>query len=1129
MRSVSVFAFLVASALVLVSWNISAIELGFLRQWFPGLFVLLALVLIFVGVSLSRRQRVSSQGAPAANVYQLIAQSAQVALVFDSDCRFLLASDGAKKLLKLSDETQLGEKYSPFAMPDATLNADVCPLHQALVLGRSINAVPATIWPEKSVAMPVTCSISAFQEADVERWLLVIRPETSVDENTKNDKDASGEFSLREDALGTIRDLLRDITENNLEEGDRKDSFFFRVLEKFILATDSEYGFVGRVCREAGAPPFLKTLAITDIAWDEASRKAYQGEGMVFSNLDTLFGQVITSEQTVISNTPASDERAGGIPAGHPALNSFLGIPLMVSGCVIGMVGLANRTSGYDMSLVSKLQVFIDIAAQLTHFYSLQTEYTELRDRYQSLYDSGPVMYVITESRNGEAFIADCNEYFCIKLQFERSALLGRPLRELYDQESQELLGDEYAQACEKGILDVDRTLVAQDGSKIRTKLFAVPYSFGQLHGTRAGYLDMTAQKNAEIETSQATQAIFELLDTLELALMVVDQRGKLVSRNQGAIKLFGSPLEVIMALASTSASVNQMFQDAIKKGTSSSSVFELKDSAGVMKDVSVSVWPIANATKEVKRVLFVGQRLSRVMKAEINNAAIALEYKWFVENANAPIFGVDLDGRINEWNQMAELLTGFKKIEIVGRKVALQLADGDERSSFQKMLTEALQGQRPPALEVDFHNQSDKQLRLLLNTTSRVDSLGNVVGALVFGQDVTQMRENERRLSEAQRLEALGQLTGGIAHDFNNLLTIIQGNLGIIRSLSSSLPEDVEISLADSESAALDGQNLTKQLLGFAKRRPSGTEMIELDLAIESALGMFARSLPGKVSTAFRSATSKIAVNVDSAMLESSLLNLFINSRDASAGAVSIEIDTYLTVLLEGESLDLEAGRYAMIAVTDRGQGIDESILNKVCEPFFSTKGFDNGSGLGLSMVHDFVMQSKGRLEIDSVVGKGTTVTIALPVAEASAGNELAGTTGSKSPRYRKILVVDDEERVRRMAGRLLYSFGFEVVESENADDALRALSMNSDIDMVLTDIVMPGSINGRELANRIAAEYPQIRVLLATGFDDSNIDLASMDWPILPKPYTAEELEKAIASVVRSQNVEGVTNRGR
>ncbi|NQV66399.1 MAG: GAF domain-containing protein [SAR86 cluster bacterium] len=379
--------------------------------------LLLGLTLIFIRMIISLRQRLSSQAVFSICVNRLIAQSAQVALVYDSKGKLLLSSDGAKQILKLSGQTPLGEMYSPFAMPDSPLSPDGCALRKAIKAGRSIEAARATIWPEKTVGRPATFSLSSFQAGDVERWLLVLQPETLGYESIENTEETSEQSSLIPDAFEISRDLIEDISQINFEDSTNTTPVFEKVLERFLLASDSEYGFIGRVSREAGAPPFLTTLAITDISWDIASREVYQTTGMVFSNLDTLFGQVITSEQVVVSNSPASDERAAGVPPGHPALNSFLGIPLIVGGSMIGMVGLANRKGGYDTSLSDSLQIFIDLAAQLTHFFSLQIVYKELGKKYQNLFDEGPVMYVITESRGGEPFIADCNQYFCDKLQ----------------------------------------------------------------------------------------------------------------------------------------------------------------------------------------------------------------------------------------------------------------------------------------------------------------------------------------------------------------------------------------------------------------------------------------------------------------------------------------------------------------------------------------------------------------------------------------------------------------------------------------------------------------------------------------------------------------------------------------
>jgi PAS domain S-box-containing protein len=378
-----------------------------------------------------------------------------------------------------------------------------------------------------------------------------------------------------------------------------------------------------------------------------------------------------------------------------------------------------------------------------------------------------------------------------------------------------------------------------------------------------------------------------------------------------------------------------------------------------------------------------------------------------------------------------------------------------------------------------------------------------------IFGSclDMTERHRIEQQLFQAQKMEAVGQLTGGIAHDFNNMLTVVIGNLdSLARALRGTGRNFGRAEMA--LTGALSCAELTRRLLAFARRQPLQSSAVNLSQMCRNVAKLLGRTLGERIRIDIKCEPSLWNVLVDSAQVESSLINLAVNARDAMTEGGTLTLET-ANVTSHGQDADIPAGDFVLMCVTDTGVGMTAEVLERAVEPFFTTKNLGHGTGLGLSMVYGFVKQSGGHVKIESAPNRGTRVKLYLPRTEAVAqptdvasepeGAELSG-------RDRKILLVEDDAGVRAVTAAMLKELQFTVVEADNGTQALDIVDRQPDIDLLFTDIVMPG-MNGFELGRLARERRPQLPVLYATGYAAS-YTAPEKGADVLAKPYRETDL---------------------
>ncbi|PWC36234.1 cache domain-containing protein [Azospirillum sp. TSO35-2] len=503
----------------------------------------------------------------------------------------------------------------------------------------------------------------------------------------------------------------------------------------------------------------------------------------------------------------------------------------------------------------------------------------------------------------------------------------------------------------------------------------------------------------------------------------------------------------------------------------------------------------------------------SRVRERTAALAEVETRQRVILDAIPASIAGLDRDGRLTFANLRWAELVGRDKAAVIGRDLA-GIVGRRAMEALRPHLDRCLAGE-----VVTFEYAFPRDGRSVVTKTTLIPHRGEgqaeegvVTGLFVLTLDITDEKETERQLVEAQRLKAVGQLSGGLAHDFNNLLSIIIGNLSAARERYAAV-EGLDAYLEPAQRAGRRGADITARLLAFSRQQPLKPEPIELCGLLRDMAVLLRRSFPSSIAISVPEEGRECWTIADQTQLENALVNLAINARDAMPGGGRLGIAVGLRKVEGDQSFDepVRPDDYLEIRVTDSGTGFTPEALARAVEPFFTTKAL--GSGLGLSMVYGFVKQSRGYLRIDSAAGEGTTVTLLLPRAEPVARHaepdavaaEPEGTwTGQLA------LVAEDNDDVRQVMRQQLVDLGFSVVEAASGDEAAELVEQIDGLSLLVSDIVMPG-LSGVELARRARRLRPAMRVVLVSGFAVEYGDMPP-DAVILRKPWDKRDLVAAI-----------------
>jgi len=557
-----------------------------------------------------------------------------------------------------------------------------------------------------------------------------------------------------------------------------------------------------------------------------------------------------------------------------------------------------------------------------------------------------------------------------------------------------------------------------------------------------------------------------------------------------------------------------QLHQRGLAGEALSSEDDEFDRESGNTHSLRWAIWPWRDAEKNIAGLVMFAEDIAQRKDAEERFRESRQLLEGIVQNVPLTIFVKRAsDLRFVLVNRTAEKVLGYSKDEILG-KGNYDFWPKEEADQFTAADLRVLESKELEKIVEEQVTSAGGEIRYLDTwKTALCDERGDPEYLLGISLDVTSRKSAEEHLRQAQKLEAVGKLTAGVAHDFNNLLAVIQGSLDLLGEEVQGAPrltKCLEVAL----NATARGAALTQHLLSFGRKQALSPTRTDLGAEVRGVATLLRRTIPASIAIEVIVTQQPISVRVDKDQLCNALINLAVNARDAMKDGGVLLISAGLEERNTAESLP--TGRYGVITVQDTGSGMSAEILAKAFDPFFTTKEFGQGSGLGLSMVYGFMRQSNGKAELSSVVGEGTTVKLMFPLNDEMIGEEddPAASSGPVLPtaKGRRVLLVDDMPDVRWVISEQLTSLDFEVTAVADGPSALAALN---EFDLLVTDLGLPGGMNGMELAKTVAARIPSMKIVTMSGYNDlraSSSNEPQPGWKHLRKPFKRSVLAATI-----------------
>ena len=636
---------------------------------------------------------------------------------------------------------------------------------------------------------------------------------------------------------------------------------------------------------------------------------------------------------------------------------------------------------------------------------------------------------------------------------------------------------------------------------------------------------------NLKLATGKISEEPFKLLvqSILDYAIYLLDPNGYVTSWNAGAERIKRFQTDEIVG-----QHFSKFYTEEDRKAGMPEQVLETARREGkfegegwrVRKDGS-RFWAsvVVDAIKDESGEVIGFAKITRDMteKREAQQALLDVErrFRILVQGVtDYAIYMLDPDGRVTNWNAGAQRIKGYAPEEIVGQHFSRFYTPEDFDAGVPKRALEAARETGRYEAEGWRVRKDGTHFWASVVIDAIKDEDGELIGFAKITRDMTEKRETQLRLDESreqlyrsQKMEALGQLTGGLAHDFNNLLTAIMGASELaLRNLDN--PDKLKRMLDGVRGSAQRGASLTKQLLAFARAQQLEIKQIDLQPFFAEVATLVRPSIRSNIELTIETSDLLWPVDADAGALELAILNLAFNARDAMKDGGSLKISAH-NVVLDGKPDGLK-GEHVAVTVADNGTGMTPDVRDRVFEPFFTTKGFGEGTGLGLSQVFGFANQLGGGITVDSKPGQGATFTLYLPASKGSvpASGE-ARTEGRKG--MGRVLIVEDDALLAELAAGMLAELGFEGIVTHSAKEALDQLGGGERPKLIFTDIVMPGGISGIELARKVRDRFPELPILLTTGYSEEVG--GSHGFPVLQKPYELDAMAAAVGKLLKQK----------
>ena len=684
--------------------------------------------------------------------------------------------------------------------------------------------------------------------------------------------------------------------------------------------------------------------------------------------------------------------------------------------------------------------------------------------------------------------------------------------------------------AAHRHFRDFCHPRVLPDGRRVFLSVNGKPVfdNDGTFLGFRGTGTDKTAEVAAHLALEESEKQFRNLVEG-SIQGVYVHQDWNFLFANQSLAEIFGyeSAAEVL-SLKRVERLISPderprlySYIMARQKGESAPEIYE---ASGIKKDGSI-IW----LEFRVTQIDWLGTAATQCVVIDIterkNTEILNLRLARIVEDSINEIYVFDAETlNFIQVNASACENLGYTKEELI-RLTPVDLKPEHTPDTFADLLAPLRNGKTDHIKFETIHRRKDGSRYDVEVTLQQIRSEEQPVFAAII-EDITERNLAEAQLLQAQRMEAVGQLTGGIAHDFNNLLAVMQGNLDLLQR-RFALPTAANDLITEAIAAAESGASLTQGLLGFSRKQTLQPVMISLNDTVSGMTNMLRRTLGENIEVDIVKDDELWTCKVDPQSLENALLNLAINARDAMPDGGKLIIGTANAPLDDdrvAERDEIEPGDYVMMSVRDNGPGMSPEVLERVFQPYFTTKAVGEGSGLGLSMVYGFAKQSGGTVKISSEIGQGTTVRLYLPCDRAQMADASAIMTNAPDliGGAETILVVEDDQAVRKVTVFMLEELGYRVLQAKDGASAMAVLEVER-VDLLFSYIVMPGGMRGDELTRLASERYPSLKVLHCSGFGQhANLigGVAAQSSAVLKKPYRIEELAAAVRQNLAGEN---------
>jgi len=669
-----------------------------------------------------------------------------------------------------------------------------------------------------------------------------------------------------------------------------------------------------------------------------------------------------------------------------------------------------------------------------------------------------------------------------------------------------------------------------KDGSSVEVSLSVSPIktSSGTIIGVAKTARDLTESRKTQQALWQQTEERRRIFETSQDLIVVTDPKGVLVQVSPSSETILGYlPREMIGRSGTTFVQSDDLeaTRDEMRAARRGQ-ITRAFDARFIHKDGrAVTLSFMGTWSEPVRRHFFIGRDMTESRLAQETLLESEQLAHGIIDTALDAFVQTDQNAVILDWNSQAEIMFGWSRQEALGKNVIDLIIAEAERDELKAGLGRFRDSEHPQLAgrrrEVTAMQRDGREFRAEISITALKRREGTVFNA--FYRDLTDKIAAEDRIRQAEKMEAIGQLTGGIAHDFNNILTVITGTIEILAEAVAKEPQLAAITRMIDE-AASRGADLTQHLLAFARKQPLQPREIDLNTLIIDTSKLLRPTLGAQIEIEAVFEDETCPAMVDPNQLATAILNLAINARDAMPDGGKLIIETGMVQLDENYARtysDVKPGRYALIAVSDTGAGIPAALLDKVFDPFFTSKGPGKGTGLGLSMVYGFVKQSAGHIKIYSEEGHGTTIRMYLPPGTGTSPVSEAASTPNVRGGHETILVVEDDKLVRDYVLTQLHSIGYVTLDAANAAEALALVEAGHQFDLLFTDVIMPGTMNGRQLADEIQKSRPGLKMLFTSGYtENAIIHHGRLDSGVLllAKPYRKSDLAGMIRRALDS-----------